>query len=104
MKILSINAMNTKSAHEVAFNVDAPPAAGVMDKVSYGQFVISFEDGLLHARSRKEHPEIGKVVVENLSAKVVEAERLVAAEIAHQKRRHAAMIESVSKSTGLPVQ
>ena len=50
MKIVSINAKNTKNANEVAFNVDAPPTAGVMDKISYGNLSIRFEDGLLHGR------------------------------------------------------
>lgn len=104
MKIVSINSENTKSTHEVAFNVDAPPAAGVMEKISFGQLSIRFEDGFLHARARHDDAEISKIVVDKLVAKILEAEQLVLAEAAEQSRKHLAMVECVSKSTGLSIQ
>lgn len=104
MKIVSINSKYTKSTHEVAFNVDTPPAAGVMEKISYGQLSIRFEDGLLYARSSNDHPEISKIVVDNLAAKIATAEQLVLDEAAESSRKHLAMVEAVSKSTGLSIQ
>jgi hypothetical protein len=104
MKIISINAQHTKSQHDVAFNVDIPPAAGVMEKISYGNLRIRFQDGLLFVRANQDDPGISERVVNNLNVKISEAERLVAAEIAEQAHKHAAIIESVSKLTGLPVQ
>ena len=51
MKIVSINAKNTKNANEVAFNVDAPPTAGVMDKISYGSYLFGSKTGsCMHGR------------------------------------------------------
>ena len=103
MKIVSINAASTKSAHQVAFNVDSPPTPGVMEKISYGKLSIRFEDGLLHV-SAKDGPAISKTVVTALSGTITEAEQLVAKEAADQTRKHALIVDAVSKATGLAIQ
>jgi len=103
MKIISINAKETVNAHRVAFNVDAPPAAGVMENIAYGILRIQFENGLLYVSSQPTEPTIGSVVVKNLVQKIADAERVVADKTAKEASRHKIALEELSKDTGLSI-
>lgn len=103
MKIVSINAKETTSANSVAFNVDAPPAEGVMALIKYGTLNIQFEGGLLYVSSRPNEPTIGKTVLNNLSEKIIEAERTISQKIAEKFSRQQDAVNQVSNDTGLPI-
>jgi len=104
MKILSINAKETVDTRTVAFNVDTPPAPGVMERVKYGTLSIFFENNILYVRSQPHEPSINKTVVQNLSEKIQEAERAVADETARITSKHKQALDELSKATGLPIQ
>ena len=103
MKILSINANHTVDTNNVAFNVDAPPAAGVMEKIKYGKLSIRFENNLLHVRSGPNESPIDGTVVKNLASKIEEAENEVVSDKTQMELKHKQALEKLSKTTGLPI-
>lgn len=53
MKILSLNAVHTKSQNEVAFNVDVVPDTDALTSLDHAEISVSYENGVLVLKPRQ---------------------------------------------------
>jgi hypothetical protein len=104
-KVVSINAEQTKSMQDVAFNVDVAPVQAVLDRVKYGRLQLSWDGNVLRVRvpTRDGDPPLDASVIANLNSKFAAAESELASETKRAADKHKQQLLFLSQQTGLPL-
>jgi hypothetical protein len=106
MKIISINTKNTLDMRRPAFNVDAQPEPGVMERVRLSHIQVNMKDGLLVVQIPKGEgiPQMDHQTIDTVNRAIKEAESSAISDAEYAALDRSRMLEALSKNTQLALE
>lgn len=100
MKLVSINRAETTGKTQIAFNVDEQVSPDLLERIEYGNLIITGEDTVLKVSLPEDRDEdFSEESVKTLNRKLAEAMNDIAAE----KEKHERLLAAIARDVGLPL-